>query len=198
MGYWESGISIGRSAILINHLRGGHVIGTDRLTFVGCSLLKDIHGVDQAVGAGRGRGAGERHTQGKVVNVGIRGGAAVRDGIGKTILPLIIFLAASIMKGLVCDQAVVRLGDQRVLSPIILAAVARRSKIFGKRIHDRFTRRKHNCTTRIKDPGHLLLGFGSRKKRHGVLATVNMERLLRWGGGTASLLEGGGSTERMM
>ena len=115
-------------AHLVDHGGRGDVVEVERLAFVRRRGREDGHGAGEAGVAGREAAGGETEAQGQVVDVAVRGGGAVRDGVGEAVILIVlggrrgVFEAGGVVGDVVGEEAGVGLADLGVLGVVVFLA----------------------------------------------------------------------------
>ena len=141
----DGGLDEGRPAHLVDHGSRVDVVEVERLAPVGRRVRVDGHGAGQAGVAGREAARGQAQAQGQVVDVAVRGGGPVRDGVGEAVVSVVlvrlgrrrrVLQARGVVGDVVGEEAGVGLPDLGVLVVVVLLAGDRGAEGEGEGGHE--------------------------------------------------------------
>ena len=120
----------GGPAHLVDHGGRVDVVEVERLALVGRRARVDGHGAGEAGVAGRQAARGQPHAQGQVVDVAVRGGGPVGDGVGEAVVLVVlvrvrrrgVLQARGVVGDVVGKEAGVGLADLGVLVVVVFLA----------------------------------------------------------------------------
>ena len=142
----DAGLDEGGPAHLVDHGGRVDVVEVERLAPVRGRGGVDGHGAGQAGVAGREAARGEREAQGQVVDVAVRGGGPVRDGVGEAVVAVVlvrrgrlrrdVLEAGGVVGDVVGEEAGVGLADLGVLVVVVFLAGGRGAEGEGEGGHE--------------------------------------------------------------
>ena len=141
----DGGLDKGGPAHLVDHGGRVDVVEVERLAPVGRRVRVDGHGAGQAGVAGREAARGQAQAQGQVVDVAVRGGGPVGDGVGEAVVSVVlvrqgwrrvVLQARGVVRDVVGEEAGVGLPDLGVLVVVVLLAGDRGAEGEGEGGHE--------------------------------------------------------------
>ena len=171
-------------AHLVDHRGRVDVVEVERLGPVGRRARVDGHGAGQAGVAGREAARGQADAQGQVVDVAVRGGGPVRDGVGEAVALAVVvgggggaLEAGGVVGDVVGEEARVGLPDLRVLVVVVFLAGGGGAEREGEGGHEGGAGGEEDGAGRVQDGGDGGDGAAGVEEGHGVLKARRVSSL---------------------
>lgn len=146
----DARVDVVGSAHLVDHGGGVDVVEVERLALVGRGGRVGGHGLREARVAGRDAARGQAEAEGQVVDVAVRRGGLVGDGVGEAVVRVVVVLvrvrivawrravlqARGVVRDVVGEEAGVGLADLRVFAVVVVLAGARGAEGDGEGGHE--------------------------------------------------------------
>ena len=146
----DARVDVVGSAHLVDHGGGVDVVEVERLALVGRGGRVGGHGLREARVAGRDAARGQAEAEGQVVDVAVRRGGLVGDGVGEAVVRVVVVLvrvrivawrravlqARGVVRDVVGEEAGVGLADLRVFAVVVVLAGARGAEGEGEGGHE--------------------------------------------------------------
>lgn len=177
----DGGLDEAGPAHLVDHGGRVDVVEVERLALVRRRARVDGHGAGQAGVAGREAARGQADAQGQVVDVAVRGGGPVGDGVGEAVGLVVLVRggggvrcrgaleAGGVVGDVVGEEAGVGLADLRVLLVVVFLAGGGGAEGEGEGGHEDGAAGEEDGAGRVQDGGDGGDGAAGVEEGHGVL-----------------------------